>query len=125
MNPANDNVTKACDFIGTDGYPYWQGSTTPNAYSVFYESVQVVKDRVAIVSPGKPVWVTETGWPVAGANFGASVASTANAQAYWTAVACSVAKQYNTFWYTLQDYTSTPSFGVLDKNGKALYDLKC
>jgi exo-beta-1,3-glucanase (GH17 family) len=84
-----------------------------------------VKDRVATVSPGKPVWVTETGWPVSGANFGASVSSKANAQAYWSAVGCSVVRQYNTFWYTLQDYASSPSFGVLDANGKALYNLKC
>lgn len=32
------------------------------------------------VSPGKWVWVTETGWPVSGANFGAGVASVKNAR---------------------------------------------
>jgi hypothetical protein len=36
-----------------------------------------VVDRV---SPGKWVWVTETGWPVSGAKFGAGVASVKNAR---------------------------------------------
>jgi hypothetical protein len=31
----------------------------------------------------------------------------------------------HSFAYTLQDYTSSPSFGVVDKNLKPLYDLSC
>lgn len=44
------------------------------------------------------VWVTETGWPVSGANYGAAVASTKNAQTYWRAVGCSAFEQMHMFW---------------------------
>jgi hypothetical protein len=47
---------------------------------VFWQSVQATKNAVDRVSPGKWVWVTETGWPVSGANFGAGVASVKNAR---------------------------------------------
>lgn len=125
VDPANNAVIKACDFIGTDGYPYYQDSSINNAYNVFWESVQNTKDAVAKVSPGKEVWITESGWPISGGTRGASVPSKANAQQYWSSVACSAFKQANTFWFTLQDYTSNPSFGVLDANYKPIINLKC
>ena len=31
----------------------------------------------------------------------------------------------HSFAYTLQDYTSAPSFGVVDKNLQPLYDVSC
>ena len=33
--------------------------------------------------------------------------------------------EMDTFWYTLQDYTSSPSFGVVDANFNPLFDLAC
>jgi exo-beta-1,3-glucanase (GH17 family) len=61
-------------------YPYFQGSSIGDAANVFWKSVQDTKNAVDRVSPGKWVWVTETGWPVSGANFGAGVASVKNAR---------------------------------------------
>jgi len=43
------DVITACDFVGTDGYPYWQGSTPEQASGVFWQSVNVVRDRVNAV----------------------------------------------------------------------------
>jgi exo-beta-1,3-glucanase (GH17 family) len=40
VNGANNNVTKACDFIGHDGYPYWQGASPQQASEVFWKSVE-------------------------------------------------------------------------------------
>jgi exo-beta-1,3-glucanase (GH17 family) len=125
VDGANSEVIKACDFIGTDGYPYYQDSSIDNAYNVFWESVQTVKDVVARVAPGKPIWITESGWPQSGATLGAAVPSKANAQQYWSSVACSAFKQANTFWFILRDYTANPSFGVLDANYKPIINLKC
>ncbi|KAI9759010.1 MAG: hypothetical protein M4579_002673 [Chaenotheca gracillima] len=125
VDGANTDVIKACDFIGTDGYPYFQNANINDGYNVFWESVQNVRDTVNKVSPGKWVWITESGWPVSGPNSGAAVPSTANAQKYWSTVACAAFEQAHTFWYTLSDTNASPSFGVVDTNNKPIYNLAC
>jgi len=109
--------------ISDPGYPYFQGSSIASASTTFWNSVIATRNAVNAVSPGKWVWVTETGWPVSGKTFGAAKASVANAQAYWKAVACQAFKQVHIFWYVESDYTESPSFGMFDKNGKNIYDL--
>lgn len=125
VDSANTDVIKACDFIGNDAYPYWQGSTIGQASDVFNTAMNNVRDVVNKVKPGTWVWITETGWPVTGKNFGNSVPSKANAQEYWKSVACSSFKNAHTFWYSYQDYLSSPSFGVIGSNGQAIYNLAC
>ncbi|KAF2716296.1 glycoside hydrolase family 17 protein [Polychaeton citri CBS 116435] len=123
VDSGNDDVIKASDFIGMDGYPYWQSTAIGDASNVFWQSVDATRNAVNAVSPGKWVWVTETGWPITGKSQGAAVASQANAQKYWRSVGCQAFKSVHTFWYAYQDYNDSPSFGIFDKNGKALYDL--
>ncbi len=93
VDGANAAVIEACDFVGTDGYPYFQ-STEENgideAYNLFWDSVQSVRDTVNSVKSGTWVWVTESGWPVSGPTENQAVASIANAQQDWSTVACSV-----------------------------------
>lgn len=126
VNSTNEAVITAADFIGVDSYPYFQGSSIDTASSTFWNSIIATRNQVNAVSPGKWVWVTETGWPVSGANFGAAVASVKNARTYWREVACQGFKQVHMFWYVADDYWETPSFGVFNQNGKAIYDLaKC
>ena len=102
-----------------DGYPYFQNSAIADAATTFWDSVTATKNA----AKGKPIWITETGWPVSGPNSGAAVPSVANAKTYWNAIACKAFSQYNTFWYVYQDYNQSPSFGVFNKAGKAIYDL--
>ncbi|KAF1988929.1 glycoside hydrolase family 17 protein [Aulographum hederae CBS 113979] len=125
VDGANTEVIQACDFIGTDGYPYWQGATVQDSSNVFWQSVDAVRNVVNQVKPGAWVWITETGWPVTGDNFGSSVPSISNAAAYYKSVACAAFGGAHTFWYAYQDYTSSPSFGVLGSDGRPLYDLSC
>ncbi|KAL8861806.1 MAG: hypothetical protein Q9178_001675 [Gyalolechia marmorata] len=124
VDPKNEAVIRACDFVGHDGYPYWEGVSIEQGLNAFRQNLE--KTRNAAYRAGGPqVWVTETGWPVTGANFGLATTSIPNAEAYWKAVACQIFQEMNAFWYTLQDYSSSPSFGVLDPNFKPLYDLSC
>ncbi|KAK5136659.1 hypothetical protein LTR08_002312 [Meristemomyces frigidus] len=123
VNDTNKAVITASDFIGLDSYPYFQNAAIGDAYNTFWDSVTATRNQVNAVSPGKWVWVTETGWPVSGPNYGAAVASVKNAQTYWRSVACATFQSTHVFWYAYQDYSASPSFGVFDESGNAIYDL--
>jgi len=125
VNGANTDVITACDFVGTDGYPYYQDTSIDDAYNTFWESVQNVRDTVNNVKPGTWVWITETGWPLSGDTMGSATPSQSNAQQYWSQVACSAFEQAHTFWYTLSDSNSSPSFGVVDANNNPTINLQC
>lgn len=64
-------ITEACDIILANCYPYWEG--TPNEYALmhmknmFYQTVHLAH--------GKPVIITETGWPSQGESLGGAVPS--------------------------------------------------
>jgi len=113
----------ATDFLGTDGYPYFQNTednSIGNADSEFWASVNAVE----AVAQGKPVWITETGWPTAGPSDGDAQTSVANAQTYWSQVACTAFASTNTFWYTLDDFNASPSFGVVS-GSTPKFNLAC
>ncbi|WPH03225.1 Hypothetical protein R9X50_00610200 [Acrodontium crateriforme] len=125
INATNEAVITASEFIGLDAYPYFQNVSLADAYSTFWDAVDVTRKQVNAVSPGKWVWITETGWPVSGTYHTQdhAIPSVANAQHYWRSVACEAFKDVHVFWYAYQDYNSNPSFGMFDRNGKAIYDL--
>lgn len=125
VKPENAVVIKACDFVGTDGYPYYQYKGISSGYDVFWKSVNDVRAVVNRVKPGTWVWITETGWPVHGTTLGAGSPSVANAKAYWKSVACQAFREAHTFWFVLQDYTQSTSFGVVNAQSKPIYDLTC
>ena len=129
VNSSNTAVISACDFIGVDAYPYFQNTqanSIENGESLFFAAY----DATVAVSQGKPVWITETGWPVSGPTENQAVPSTQNAEAYWDSVGCRAFGQINTFWFTLQDAfpnAPSPSFGVVGStlSTTPLYDLTC
>lgn len=88
VNPANTAVIYASDFIGTDGYPYFQDASINDGYNVFWKSVSDVGSVVAQIKPEAPIWITETGWPVSGGALGAAMPSVNNARMYWESVGC-------------------------------------
>lgn len=122
VDSANDAVIEACDFVGMDGYPYWQDASIDDAYNVFFTSYDNTLNHVNSVKSGVWVWITETGWPVSGESQGAATASAQNAASYWNSVACQLFQMGHVFWYAYQDYSANPSFGIFDSNGNAIYD---
>jgi len=60
------DVITACDFVGTDGYPYWQGSTPEQASGVFWQSVNVVRDRVNAVKVSLFLRIEKKGYCLSG-----------------------------------------------------------
>ncbi|MCJ1350644.1 MAG: hypothetical protein MMC33_000625 [Icmadophila ericetorum] len=129
VNGTNFPVITASDFLGMDAYPYFQ-NTEYNDISVGYPLLFEAYGNTTSVAQGKPVWVTETGWPVSGSTEGNAVPSIQNAQTYWDQVGCALFGNINTWWYALQDAAPTtpnPSFGIVGStlSDTPLFDLSC
>ncbi|KAF8859744.1 glycoside hydrolase family 17 protein [Acephala macrosclerotiorum] len=127
-NTSNYDVIRACDFIGTDIYPYFQtlqDNNVSNSYDLFWNGVKQVQNAVSKAGSTASVWVTETGWPVNGPVKNQATPGTGEARMYWSAVACSAFDRINTFWFTLQDWSAVPSFAVVGQDGSQLYDQSC
>ncbi|KAF2243208.1 glycoside hydrolase family 17 protein [Trematosphaeria pertusa] len=132
VNGSNAAVIDNLDFLGVDAYPYWQtqmANSIGNANATFYDAYR----QTVAVSKNKPVWVTETGWPISGPQQNQAVASANNARIYWEDVTCSLIQgNINLWYYTLQDVqysTPSPSFGIKPggdlKAVNPLFDLSC
>ncbi|SCV38264.1 related to glucan 1,3-beta-glucosidase [Fusarium fujikuroi] len=127
-NATNKAVLDAIDFIGVDEYPYYEndkGNSIDNAAKLFNKAYEAT----IAASNGKPVWVTETGWPYKGPDWDEAVPSVKNAQKYWRDVGCKyLFNKTPTFWYTLRD--SNPDnkmkFAITDNlSTTPLFDLSC
>ncbi|KAI1498838.1 glycoside hydrolase superfamily [Biscogniauxia marginata] len=102
VRPENQGVISAIDFLGHNSFPYFE-TTQPNAIDRAYDNFYSAVAKTEGVAQGKPVWVTETGWPSVGPQQRDAVASVQNAKTYWDRVGCSLFGKRNTFWYTLVD----------------------
>lgn len=129
VDGANKPVIDALDWLGMDTYPYFEDdkdNQIANGRDLYLAALQKIQNA----GPGKPIWVTETGWPVSGKKSGGAVPSKENAQDYWQKVGCPMFGKTNVWWYTMQDaepQTPNPSFGVIgsDLNSEPLFDLSC
>ena len=134
-NSSNTAVIDAIDWLGVDEYPYFQNTeanSIDDAYTLFWAAY----NATSAAGNGKPVWITETGWPVNGKTENLATASVANAKTFWDEVGCASAfGKVNTWWYVLQDAAPTtpnPSFGLLGSSTSdstlsttPLFDLSC
>ncbi|KAK4153516.1 glycoside hydrolase superfamily [Chaetomidium leptoderma] len=127
-NGTNKAVIDAVDWVGVDEYPYYEtgkGNGIKNSGKLFDRAFDAVSGSVG----GKPIWVTETGWPATGSKWDEAVPSIENAQYYWQEIGCR--KLFNkvpTFWYNLRD--SNPDnemkFAITNNlSTKPLFDLTC
>ncbi len=69
VDGGNQGVINACDFIGVDAYPYFQNTMAngiSNGKKLMDDAVSATQAAVG----GKPVWITETGFPVSGKTSG-------------------------------------------------------
>jgi glucan endo-1,3-beta-D-glucosidase len=129
-NGSNAAVVNAVDWLGFDGYPYFQNTmanSISDAKSLFDEAV----GKTQSVANGKEVWITETGWPISGDQENLATASVENAKKFWDEVGCPLFDNVNTWWYILQDGEGSsvpnPSFGLVGNtlSTKPLFDLSC
>ncbi|KAI9672610.1 MAG: hypothetical protein M1831_000045 [Alyxoria varia] len=118
-------VVKACDFVGMNASPYYQNVTADRSAEVFFHDLEKTRAAVKKVDPKIPVWVTQTGHPVAGPDFGEAHPSLGNAKGFWKDVGCKIFGKMDVFWFIDQDYKEEVSFGAFDKNNETTYVSKC
>lgn len=107
-------------------YPYFQNTqanSIDNGAALFNEAMSNTRNAVK----AKPIWITETGWPVSGSRSGAAETGTTNAKIFWDKVGCPNFGSVNTWWFTLDDTDIAypdPSFGVASGTTPK-FDLSC
>lgn len=72
-------ITALCDVVLTNCYPFWEGCPLP--YALLY--MKDMHRRATQAANGKPVIITETGWPSEGRNFHGAIPSNPNAMLYF------------------------------------------
>lgn len=127
-NSSNSAVIDAVDFVGVDEYPYYEsgkGNAIEDAGSLFDRAY----DATVAAVGGKPVWVTETGWPTTGPDWDLAVPSVENAKTYWDEIGCRrLFNQAPVFWYNLRDSNpaNTMKFAITDNLSTVPYfNLTC
>ncbi len=116
-------VTAACDVILTNCYPFWEGC--PREQAVAY--MESMLQRTAAVAGGKPVVISETGWPDQGSAFHGAVPSVEGAMRYfidtqqWAAEAGIAVFYFAAFdeaWKVGAEGDVGAFWGLWDKNGQ-------
>ncbi len=75
----NPELIDACDVVLANCYPFWEGCDIQYAATYLKQMYAVTKNAAA----GKPVIITETGWPDQGTNTGTAEPSSTNAMKYF------------------------------------------
>jgi exo-beta-1,3-glucanase (GH17 family) len=119
-------VTAACDVILANCYPFWEGCSAD--YALLY--MKDMYRRAVAVADGKPVIISETGWPNIGTATGAAIPSTANAIRYFLNT-CKWAEEeaVEIFYFSsfdedwkIEDEGDVGAFwGLWDKDGQRKY----
>lgn len=119
-------ITKACDVILTNCYPFWESTPFENALPHMQQMYAQAKQA----GQGKPVIITETGWPSKGQALGAAKPSTLNALKYFLYTQLwANAQNIETFYFASFDEAWKVGsegdvgayWGLWDKNGDLKY----
>jgi len=109
-------VITACDVILMNGFPYWQDASINDGLTKLREAIWYTWQKIG----GKPLIVGETGWPSAGPQRGAAVASLANTQKYWKDAACwfvsPSSNQYVKGWFWFAAFDEPQKASQVEKN---------
>ncbi|KAF2268706.1 glycoside hydrolase [Lojkania enalia] len=126
-NNSNSEVIDEVDFVGTNLFPYYENdkdNDISNVTNLFENALNNTKRAAG----DKPVWITETGWPSEGPDFGQAIATLDNAKIYWDTVGCTLFGKENIFWYTLRDSNpdNKAKFAITkDLSTTPIFDLTC
>ncbi|MDJ0708881.1 MAG: glycosyl hydrolase family 17 protein [Woeseiaceae bacterium] len=119
-------ITAACDVLLANCYPFWEGC--PAEHAILY--MKEMFRRASSVADGKPVIVSETGWPNIGSAEGGAVPSFENAIKYFVDT-CRWAEEegvevfyfssFDEAWKVDAEGDVGAFWGLWDKDGKSKY----
>ncbi len=104
-------IAEACDVILANCYPYWENC--PLTYAVDYMS-QMYEKALASAN-GKPIIITETGWPNKGTDEGGAQPSYENAMSYFV----------NTYRWSQSQNVEVFYFSSFDEAWKIHHEGEC
>jgi len=119
-------LVEACDVLMANCYPFWEYCALDHALAYMREMYA----RVTAAAGGKPVVISETGWPSAGTPVGAAVPSVENAVRYLLAtLAWTRAEGIDLFYFAAFDEAWKAgaegdrgvTWGLWDQEGKLKY----
>ncbi|MFD1316547.1 MFS transporter [Namhaeicola litoreus] len=121
------NIVDACDMILANCYPFWEGYTIEQSTLYLRQMYAVTKNA----ANGKPVMITETGWPNQGMPNNEAHPSPANAMKYFINVnKWASEEQIDLFYFSSFDESWKvhhegdvgQRWGIWDKNEKLKYN---
>ncbi len=119
-------LVEACDVVLANCYPFWEGCKVEEA-SNYLKRMYALTSKAA---KGKPVIITETGWPDAGSNVQEAVPSALNAMKYFINIHAWQEKQsadlfyFSSFdedWKMHHEGEVGANWGIWDKNEHLKY----
>lgn len=122
----NKELVNACDVILANCYPFWEGCSIDNSVAYLNEMHNITLEA----ANGKPVYITETGWPNQGEQNQDAIPSKENAMKYFINVMnWSKDKGVDTFYFSSFDESWKvrhegevgARWGLWDKNEKLKY----
>jgi glucan endo-1,3-beta-D-glucosidase len=117
----NDGV----DFIGLNAYPYWAGDDIAQAKNDYLATIAKANEK----ANEKPLWLTELGWPFAGAANGQAEANVQNQEKFWNDVGCSLFGKHNLWWFELEPDSGPAEkidWGIFPEGGGEIrFDASC
>lgn len=122
----NPQVSEACDVIFANCYPFWEGISAENALVYMKEMYR----QATIAAQGKPVIISETGWPNLGTPERGAVPSFENAIRYfinayqWAdeeEIDIIYFSAFDEVWKTMDEGDVGAYWGLWDKDGNLKY----
>ena len=116
-------ITEACDVILCNCYPFWEGCPAESSLDYMQQMYNQAKDA----ANGKPVIITETGWPSQGENLKGSIPGEKNAKDYfintqlWSAndnIPVFYFSSFDESWKVGAEGTVGAYWGIWDKHEK-------
>lgn len=122
-------IVDACDVLFANCYPFWEHC----ALEISVEYMKKMYDLVLNQAKGKPVVISETGWPTKGDQYGAAVPSYENAMRYfintyeWANQANIHLFYFSSFdevWKVNHEGEYGAFWGIWDKDGQLKFQKK-
>ena len=116
-------LVEACDLLLCNFYPFWEGASIDYSMSYLSNMLEVTK----LISQGKRIIITETGWPSFGQIVESAIPSRINAMKYfilsqeWAKANNLELFHFSSFdesWKVIQEGKLGTSWGIWDKNEK-------